>query len=77
MPMLLLVGVSFVMATMAVVSIAVATVRVMAHVEKAADEFAGLARELQRSLVHANELIGEARQTLASVRRIGGDGSPR
>jgi ABC-type transporter Mla subunit MlaD len=66
--MLLLVEICLVMASLAVVSIAVATVRSMARIEKAADQFTRLTREFQQSLVQANELTREARETVASVR---------
>jgi biopolymer transport protein ExbB/TolQ len=68
MPMLLLVGICLIMASLAAVSIAVATVRAMARVEKAADQFTMLTRELQQSLVQANELTREAREIVASAR---------
>src|SRR6185369_8224860 len=66
--MLPLIQVCVVVATLAVVAIAVATVRAMAHVEKATDRFNQLAGDVRRWAVQANELTCETQEALASFR---------
>ena len=62
--------ISVVVATLAIVAIAVATVRAMARIEKATDRFARLTGEVRRWVVQANELTQESRETMASVRGV-------
>jgi hypothetical protein len=68
--MLPLVQICIVVATLAVVAIAVATVRTMIRVEKAADRHTQLTGEIQQWIVQANECTREAREAVASVRGV-------
>ena len=68
--MLLLVEISVVVASLAVVVIAVAAVRAMRCVEKSADQVSGLIPDLRQWISQANELTREARETVASAREV-------
>jgi len=66
--LVLLVEICVVVATLAVVAIAVATIRAMSRIEKATDQVAKLTAEFQPWIGQAHELTREARETVASVR---------
>jgi uncharacterized protein YoxC len=66
--MLTLVQICVVVATLAAVAIAVATIRAMVRVDRAMDQFTQLTGKMQLWIVQANELTREARETVASVR---------
>jgi hypothetical protein len=66
--MSLLVEMSAVVATLAVVAIAVATVRAMIRIDRATAQFARLTGEVQQWLVQANALTVETRAAVASAR---------
>lgn len=59
-----------VIASLAVVAIAVATVRALNRVEKATIQVSKLTGEIQQWVVQANELTREARETVVSVRGV-------
>jgi len=67
---LLLVEICVVVASLAVVAIAVATVRTMYRVEKAMDQASRLTAEIQQWVSQVGELTHEARETLGSVRGV-------
>ena len=66
--MLPLVQICVVVATLAVVAIAVAMLRAMRRVETASDHLSKLTGEFQQWIVQANEFTREARETVASFR---------
>jgi uncharacterized protein YoxC len=68
--MTLLVGTCVVIATLALVAIAVAAIRAMTRLEKAADQVTTLTGEIQQWIGQAQELTREARETVSSVRGV-------
>ena len=68
--MLLLVEICVVVASLAVLAIAVATVRAMYRVEKVTDQVSKLTVEIQQWVGQAGELTREARETVGSVRGV-------
>ena len=68
--MSLLIGICVVVASLAVVAIAVATVRAMYRVEMATDQISKLAGEIRLWVGQAGELTREARETVASARGV-------
>lgn len=65
-----LVQICIVVATLAVVAIAVAAVRTMTRAQEMSDRFTGLTGEIQQWTLEANALTREARDTVASVRGV-------
>jgi hypothetical protein len=68
--MSLLVEISIVVASLAMVAITVATVRAMTRVEKATQHFIRLTGEIQQWIVQAAEFTREAQDAAASVRGV-------
>jgi hypothetical protein len=66
--MLPLVQICIVVATLGVVAIAAAALRVMYRVDKASRHVSRLSGEIREWIVQANELTRDARETVASVR---------
>jgi hypothetical protein len=65
-----LVQVCMVVVTLAIVAIAVATVRAMGRAERATARFAQLTGEIRRLVVQANELTRETRDAVVSARGV-------
>lgn len=65
-----LIQICIVVATLAVVAIAMAVVRTMMRAQEMADRFTRLAGEIQQWTVEVNALTREAWDTLASVRGV-------
>jgi len=68
--MLPLVQVCIVIATLGVVAIAAAALRVMYRIDKASRRVTRLSREIQAWVAQANELTHEAREAVVSVREV-------
>lgn len=68
--MSVLLQICFVIVTMAVVAIAVATIRVMKHFRKASDEFSELAAEGRRLIHDTGEIVETFRDIAPRVRRV-------
>jgi len=66
--MLWIAGVGTAVACLAVVAIAVATVRAMRRLEEAASEISSLVAEIRPWIGEAGELTRDARSTLSSIR---------
>ena len=66
----LLVEICIVVATLAVVAMAVAAVRAMRRVEKMTDQVANLTGEIHLWVGQAGELTREARETVAAAREV-------
>jgi uncharacterized protein YoxC len=68
--LLLLVEIAAAVASLAVVVIAVATVRTMFCIEKATNQISQLTKEIQQGVGQVNEFTREVRETLASARGV-------
>jgi uncharacterized protein YoxC len=65
-----LLQICFVIVTIAMVSIAIATIRVMQHFRKATDEFSVLAREAREAVQQMRVVAQEAGEIVASFREV-------
>jgi hypothetical protein len=68
--MILLVEIGAVVASLAVVAIAVATVRTMSRVDKSTDQISKLTAEIHRWVCQADALTREARETVVAARGV-------